>query len=104
MYKNPDSDARGPWTSGDFSARNFYGAGTYPITSPSGRVIAGPPPGMYWRFSASKLEELKADNRIWWGKDGSGVPRLKRFLSEVKDGRVPQTIWQHADVACPASR
>ncbi|WP_010544213.1 site-specific DNA-methyltransferase [Sphingomonas elodea] len=98
MYKNPDNDPRGPWTSGDFSARNFYGAGTYPVTTPSGRVIPGPPPGMYWRFSATKLEELKADNRIWWGKDGNGVPRLKRFLSEVKGGRVPQTIWQHADV------
>ncbi|MFT3976842.1 MAG: site-specific DNA-methyltransferase [Sphingomonas bacterium] len=98
MYKNPDDDPRGPWTSGDFSARNFYGSGTYPIITPSGREIAGPPPGMYWRFSQTKLEELKADNRIWWGKDGNGVPRLKRFLSEVKDGRVPQTIWQHADV------
>ena len=98
MYKNPDGDTRGPWTSGDFSARNFYGAGTYPITTPSGRLIAGPPPGMYWRFSEPKLEELKADNRIWWGKDGTGVPRLKRFLAEVKDGRVPQTIWQHSDV------
>ena len=41
-YKNPDKDLRGPWTSGDLSARNFYGAGTYPITCPSGRVIAGP--------------------------------------------------------------
>lgn len=98
MYKNPDNDPRGPWTSGDFSARNFYGAGTYPVTTPSGRVIAGPPPGMYWRFSKEKLAELQADNRIWWGKDGNGVPRLKRFLSEVKGGRVPQTIWQHADV------
>lgn len=98
MYKNPDNDPRGPWTSGDFSARNFYGAGTYAITAPSGRIIAGPPPGMYWRFSQAKLEELKSDNRIWWGKDGNGVPRLKRFLSEVKGGRVPQTIWQHADV------
>ena len=98
MYKNLDNDERGPWTSGDFSARNFYGSGTYPVTTPSGRTIAGPPPGMYWRFSEAKLEELKADNRIWWGKDGSGVPRLKRFLSEVKGGRVPQTIWQHADV------
>ncbi|WP_374887540.1 site-specific DNA-methyltransferase [Ensifer soli] len=98
MYKNPDNDPRGPWTSGDFSARNFYGAGTYPITNPAGRVIAGPPPGMYWRFSKEKLAELDADNRIWWGKDGNGVPRLKRFLSEVKGGRVPQTIWQHAEV------
>ncbi|MBL0372616.1 site-specific DNA-methyltransferase [Rhizobium sp. KVB221] len=98
MYKNPDNDPRGLWTSGDFSARNFYGAGTYAITNPAGRVIAGPPPGMYWRFSKEKLAELDADNRIWWGKDGNGVPRLKRFLSEVKGGRVPQTIWQHAEV------
>lgn len=98
MYKNPDDDPRGPWTSGDFSARNFYGAGTYPVTNPAGRVIAGPPPGMYWRFSKDKLAALDADNRIWWGKDGNGVPRLKRFLSEVKGGRVPQTIWQYSEV------
>ena len=98
MYKNPDSDPRGPWTSGDFSARNYYGAGTYPVTTPSGRVIAGPPPGMYWRFSKEKMAELDADKRIWWGREGNGVPRLKRFLSEVKSGRVPQTIWQHPEV------
>jgi len=98
LYKNVDNDPRGPWTSGDFSARNFYGAGTYPVTTPSGRVVSGPPPGMYWRFSKEKLAELDADNRIWWGKEGNGVPRLKRFLSEVKDGRVPQTIWQYAEV------
>jgi adenine-specific DNA-methyltransferase len=98
MYKNPDNDHRGLWTSGDFSARNFYGAGTYPIRTPSGRTIEGPPPGMYWRFSRERLAELDADNRIWWGKDGGGVPRLKRFLTEVKGGRVPQTIWQHAEV------
>src|SRR6266567_5862605 len=44
-YRNPDNDSRGEWTSGDLSARNFYGAGTYSITCPSGRVIAGPPNG-----------------------------------------------------------
>jgi hypothetical protein len=48
-YKNPDNDLRGPWTSGDLSARNFYSLGTYPITTPSGRVIDGPPRGTYWR-------------------------------------------------------
>ena len=48
-YKNLDRDPRGPWTSGDLSARNFYSLGTYPITCPSGRVICGPPTGMYWR-------------------------------------------------------
>jgi adenine-specific DNA-methyltransferase len=97
-YKNPDKDRRGPWTSGDFSARNYYSEGTYPITCPSGRVIPGPPAGMYWRVSKTKFEELNKDGRVWWGKDGNNVPRLKRFLAEVKDGLVPNTLWPHAEV------
>jgi adenine-specific DNA-methyltransferase len=97
-YKNPDKDERGPWKPGDLSARNFYGAGTYPITCPSGRIIAGPPNGMYWRVSASKLEQLDKDRRIWWGKDGNNVPSIKRFLTEVKQGRVPQTLWPYDEV------
>lgn len=97
-YKNPDNDPRGPWTSGDVSARNFYGAGTYPIPCPSGRVIEGPPKGMYWRVSKEEFERLDRDRRIWWGKEGNNVPRLKRFLSEVKQGVVPETIWQHSEV------
>lgn len=57
-YKNPDNDARGPWTSGDLSARNYYSEGTYPIQTPSGRTIPGPPRGMYWRVSQTKFNEL----------------------------------------------
>ena len=97
-YANPDDDARGPWTSGDLSARNFYGEGTYAVTCPSGRVIDGPPPGTYWRVSKAKFDELDADKRIWWGADGNNMPRLKRFLSEVKSGRVPQTLWTYDEV------
>ena len=97
-YKNPDNDARGPWSSSDCSARNFYGAGTYPITCPSGRVITGPPKGMYWRFSKETFDQLNKDNRIWWGNDGDNVPRFKRFLSEVKEGVVSETIWMHEEV------
>jgi adenine-specific DNA-methyltransferase len=97
-YKNPDKDPRGVWKPGDLSARNFYGAGTYPITCPSGRVIAGPPNGMYWRVSEPRLRQLNQDDRIWWGKDGNNVPSIKRFLTEVKQGRVPQTIWPYGEV------
>jgi len=97
-YKNPDNDHRGPWTSGDLSARNYYSAGTYPIETPSGRIIAGPPKGMYWRVSKEKFAELDRDNRIWWGQDGNNQPRLKRFLSDVMEGIVPQTIWFHHEV------
>jgi adenine-specific DNA-methyltransferase len=97
-YSNPDDDPRGPWTSGDLSARNPYNAGIYAIETPSGRVIDGPPRGTYWRVSNVKLAELNRDNRVWWGKDGGNVPRLKRFLSEIKQGLVPQTIWPHTEV------
>ena len=97
-YKNPDNDPRGPWTSGDLAARNRYDAGLYPLTCPSGRVIDGPPKGSYWRFSKESFDKLNADNRIWWGTDGDNMPRLKRFLSEVKQGRVPQTPWLYEDV------
>lgn len=96
-YKNPDNDPRGLWTSGDLSARNSYSAGIYPIETPSGRTISGPPKGMYWRVSFEKFKELDRDKRIWWGKDGDNVPRLKRFLSEVMEGIVPQTIWLHGE-------
>ena len=97
-YANPDNDARGLWKPGDLSARNYYGEGTYSITCPSGRVIAEPPGGNYWRVSKTKFEEMDKEGRIWWGQDGNNVPSIKRFLSEVKEGRVPQTLWEYSDV------
>src|SRR6266851_3220557 len=97
-YKNPDNDPRGPWKPGDLSARNYYSVGRYPITCPSGRVIPAPPQGMYWRVSKERLKELDDDNRIWWGNDGKNVPAIKRFLSEVKEGLVPETIWTYKEV------
>ncbi|WP_304526151.1 site-specific DNA-methyltransferase [Halomonas sp. I5-271120] len=97
-YKNPDNDPRGPWKAGDLSARNHYSLGTYSITCPSGRVIPEPPSGRYWVISKEKLKALDEDNRIWWGKDGNNVPAVKRFLSETKQGVVPQTLWTYQEV------
>ncbi len=97
-YKNPDNDPRGIWKTSDLSARNYYSEGSYSVTSPSGRVIESPPKGRYWTISNKRLTELDQDNRIWWGKDGNSTPQLKRFLTDVKDGRVPQTMWFYKDV------
>ena len=97
-YKNPDDDPRGPWTSSDLSARNPYSEGVYPIVSRSGKRIDGPPSGRYWIISKRKFLEFDSDGRIWWGKNGNNQPRLKRFLSEVKGGRVPQTFWPYKEV------
>jgi adenine-specific DNA-methyltransferase len=97
-YKNPDNDPRGPWKSSDLAARNRYDAGLFPITTPSGRVIEGPPRGRYWSVNRAKFDEMVANNRIWWGEDGDNVPAVKRFLSEVSDGRTPQTLWFYQEV------
>ncbi len=97
-YKNPDNDPRGIWKTSDLSARNYYGDGTYSVTSPSGRVIEAPPKGRYWTVSKARFQELDRDNRIWWGKKGDSIPQIKRFLSDVKDGVVPQTMWFYQEV------
>jgi adenine-specific DNA-methyltransferase len=96
-YDNPDDDPRGPWKATPLHARNPYSQGLYAIETPKGRVITGPPSGTYWRIAKRKLEEMKADNRIWWGKSGDGIPAQKRFLSEVKQGVTPSTLWLHED-------
>ena len=96
-YQNPDSDTRGVWMSGAIQARNYYSKGQYQVTSPSGKVFSNPK-GTYWRVSAEKFRELDTDNRIWWGEGGDGVPRIKRFLCEVKQGVVPQTLWKYEEV------
>ena len=97
-YKNPDNDPRGDWLLSDLAARNVYNEGRYPITTKAGRVIPGPPAGSYWRVSKAKFEELDRDNRIWWGESGDNRPGIKRFLSEVRQGVVPQTYWSWKDV------
>ena len=97
-YRNPDDDHRGPWKPSDLSARNPYSKGLYSIQCPGGRRIPGPPGGRYWSIPKEKLQELDKDNRIWWGTDGNQTPALKRFLSEVKQGLVPETIWTYKEV------
>ncbi|QPM67999.1 site-specific DNA-methyltransferase [Atribacter laminatus] len=91
-YNNPDNDPRGVWTSGDLSVKTYTPDTDYPITTPSGRIV-NPPQGFCWRFSKERLQELIEDNRIWFGKNGDNVPRIKRFLSEVQEGLVPITLW-----------
>ena len=96
-YRNPDGDARGPWSSSDLTARNYYSQGTYEVKSPSGRTFK-PSVGNYFRVSPSNFATLDEDGRIWWGQNGDAMPRLKRYLSEVKAGVVPQTLWAHTEV------
>jgi adenine-specific DNA-methyltransferase len=96
-YSNADNDSRGPWTSGDLSVGPAIVKNIYPITTPGGREVM-PPSGYSWRLSESNLKEYIEDNRIWFGEDGNNTPRIKRFLSEVKQTVVPMTVWKYEDV------
>ena len=91
-YKNPDMDPRGVWQSDNLSVGPAVESNVYEIVTPSGRSVY-PPDGYSWRLNKERFKEFLSDNRIWFGEDGNNVPRIKRFLSEVKDGVVAQTVW-----------
>ncbi len=96
-FSNPDNDPRGPWASSDMTVRTYSATYDYPIITPSGKEIF-PTKGRCWSMPKHKVQELLTDNRIWFGKSGNNVPRIKTFLSELKSGIVPLTIWKHTDV------
>jgi len=96
-YKNPDNDPRGPWMSQPIQVKTPSEAYIYPIKNPAGEEFL-PPKGRSWQFSKERYEELVKDNQIWFGKSGNNVPRIKKFLSDVKDGVTPKSIWLYSEV------
>lgn len=98
-YSNPDDDPRGPWQS--VSAHVQDGHATpqqfYTIVGPSGRQHT-PPKGRCWTCAEPRMREHIAKGIIWFGSDGNGVPRFKRFLCDAKLGLTPSTVWTADDV------
>lgn len=93
-YHNPDNDPRGPWTSVPGIAQAGHGTANqfYTLVTPAGREL-NPPSGSCWRLTKEKMMEAISDNRIWFGSNGQGVPRIKKFLNEGKQGLTPETLW-----------
>ena len=96
-YSNPDNDPRGPWTSSDMTVGPVIKEKLYDIVAPNGSILK-PASGRCWLFTKERFEEMCHDNRIWFGEDGNNMPRVKKFLTEVKQGLTPITIWKHTDV------
>ncbi len=96
-YSNPDNDPRGDWKSSDLSVGPAVKSIIYPIITPSGREVL-PPSGYSWRLDKESFKRYVSEDRIWFGLTGNNVPSIKRFLSEVKQGITPMTIWKYADV------
>jgi adenine-specific DNA-methyltransferase len=95
-YANPDNDSRGEWASIPFSAQGHRDNQMYEIKTPSGRVVT-PPRGRCWAATQPVFEQLKADNLVYFPRDGDGLPRIKQFKDGAK-GLVPSTLWLAADV------
>jgi adenine-specific DNA-methyltransferase len=96
-YKNMDNDYRGDWKPDNVLRNEFREYAYFPIELPNGQVVY-PPPGTSWRYTKEKFSELIADNRIWFGKDGSSRPAYKRFISEVSDTIPATTLWLYDEV------
>ena len=96
-YKNPDNDPRGLWKVSGFDVKTYSEEYDYPITTPSGRVVY-PPRGRCWACGKEKFEKMVKNNEIWFGKNGNSKPSTKRFLSEVRKGLTPLTVWLYKDI------
>ena len=91
-YKNPDNDPRGVWKVGNLTVGPAVDKQIYEIIGPTGKKFL-PPSGYCWRFTKDKFEQMRLDNRIWFGADGNNAPVPKLFLTEVQDGVTPMTLW-----------
>jgi adenine-specific DNA-methyltransferase len=96
QFKNPDNDPRGPWVSTDFTAQGWRPNQMYQITTPSGEVY-DPPEGRCWGTLESEFLRLRAEGRIWFGRDGNARPRVKTYLSE-SEGVSSWTWWTNEEV------
>ena len=97
-YKYDDNDGRGLWRTDNVLVRSFSQSGVFPIKNPNTGIEYYPPKGSCYRFCKETADRYLEENRFYFGKDGKGAPQLKRYLSEVKQGITPVTIWLREEV------
>lgn len=93
-YSNPDNDPRGPWQSVTANVQDGHAVKSqfYQIIAPNGKKH-NPPKGRCWVYNEQRMKEEIRKNNIWFGKDGNGVPRIKKFITDSVQGVVPETLW-----------
>ena len=92
-YSNPDDDPRGLWKSDPAHAQAGHATPSqfYDLIAPTGKVHKLPS-GRCWAYTKGVMEDAIRDGRIWFGKDGNGVPRIKTYLHAKDRGLTPETI------------
>lgn len=96
-YTNPDDHPKGPWTPGDLMANvkggRYVESLHFPIVNPNTNEEHYPSSNGNWRFNRETIDKLLKNDEIYFGKDGKGRPKLKRFLAEVQEGVPYSSIW-----------
>ena len=96
-YSNPDNDPRGVWKATPLHAKSGKKQSLFKYRFKNG-IVWSPPPGTFPRYARKTLDEYDENNEIWFGKDGKSTPARKSYLSEVKSGVTPVTIWLNDEV------
>ena len=94
-YVNPDNHPKGAWKATPLHAKSGSNSSSYTFTN---GVIWTPPTGTFRRFNDQSMQSMDVNDEIWFGSDGKQTPSRKSFLSEVKDGVTPVTIWPYTEV------
>ena len=99
FYKYDDKDGRGRWRPDNVLVKSFSESGVFGIKNPTTEEIHFPPEGSCYRFNEVKANKMLEENRFYFGKDRKGKPQMKRYLAEVAQGVVPQTLWKYEEVS-----
>lgn len=98
IYKNPDNDPRGVWTSASYvnpATKAKRPNLVYSITNPyTGQLVNHPTHA--WKFEPNTHKEHVEKNLLWWGANGAvKYPRLKIFPKTEGAGLVPIDLWKY---------
>ncbi|MFW5519443.1 MAG: site-specific DNA-methyltransferase, partial [Segatella copri] len=99
-YGNPDNDPRGLWKSDPAHAQAGHGTKSqfYTLIAPNGKRHELPS-GRCWLYTEPVMQKAIEDNRIWFGADGNGVPRIKTYLNAKERGLTPETMLFASEVS-----
>lgn len=97
-YKNPDGDVRGLWKSDPATAQAGHATQSqfYTLIAPNGKrheLVSG----RCWLYTEEVMCREISEGKIWFGKDGNGVPRVKTYLNEKERGLTPETMFFASD-------
>jgi len=98
-YKNLDNDPMGLWKSDPATAQAGHGTKKqfYDLVAPSGKIHKLES-GRCWLYTETVMNEAIKSNKLWFGKEGLGVPRVKTYLDAKERGLTPESILFAEDV------